>query len=381
MHPLLFPVAGAGVGVIIAARAMFRGRSAERRCPGCAYDMQGLATFTCPECGRTAKSELRMHRGKRKWWMLAPAAVLVAPLVLLQSPKATLWLVNTLTPERKLEQRLRLDATTVSLYGPYDLPVWLDDWLRHFDVEYEPKTFEHRAVVKAHHRELIAINDHSIELGCNFHERDDLGDGSGINQDLNGDGIPDLVISTHSGGAHCCRTYYFISLGQEPRLIGTLEGLHGTGMRIPPSGEPGAGSLQIDQPDWTFAYWHECFAGSPAPDVVLELTPEGLRLASERMLRPAPTPVELVATAVRQRDQFIKDEKINSDLWRTMLDLMYSGHEREAWAHFDTAWPETFPGKEEFRAEFVAELNKSPYWPLVKAAFAPADPVASAALP
>jgi hypothetical protein len=381
MHPLLFPVGAAGVGLIIAARAMFRGRSAERRCPGCSYDMHGLATFTCPECGCTAKSEVRMHRGRRKWWMLAPAAVLMAPLVLLQSPRATRWVVNAATPEYERVQRQHFDAATVSIYAPYSHPEWLDGWLRYFGVEYEQRMWGQRAIVTANHHEVLSIDDAIIELGCNFHGNGDLSDGSGINQDLNGDGIPDLVISAYSGGAHCCTTYYFLSLGQKPKLLCTHDGLHGTGMRIPPAGEPGAGTLEIIQPDWTFAYWHECFAGSPSPHVVLELTPEGLRLASERMLKPAPTQVELVATAVSQRDRFITDEKINSDLWRTMLDLMYTGHEREAWAYFDTAWPETIPGKEEFRTEFVAELNTSPYWPLVKSAFTPADPVASAALP
>lgn len=38
-------------------------------------------------------------------------------------------------------------------------------------------------------------------------------------KDVNGDGQPDAVLSTFSGGAHCCSTYYVISLGKTPGLI------------------------------------------------------------------------------------------------------------------------------------------------------------------
>ena len=38
-------------------------------------------------------------------------------------------------------------------------------------------------------------------------------------RDVNGDSIPDVVIAGFSGGAHCCWTYYFISLGAEPKLL------------------------------------------------------------------------------------------------------------------------------------------------------------------
>lgn len=38
-------------------------------------------------------------------------------------------------------------------------------------------------------------------------------------RDVNGDGQPDAVLSTFSGGAHCCAAYYVISLGKTPGLI------------------------------------------------------------------------------------------------------------------------------------------------------------------
>jgi len=38
-------------------------------------------------------------------------------------------------------------------------------------------------------------------------------------RDVNGDGIPDAVLVSFSGGAHCCSTYHIVSLGENPGLI------------------------------------------------------------------------------------------------------------------------------------------------------------------
>jgi len=41
--------------------------------------------------------------------------------------------------------------------------------------------------------------------------------------DINGDGQPDAVLTAYSGGAHCCWTYYIVSLGARPRIIRKFE--------------------------------------------------------------------------------------------------------------------------------------------------------------
>jgi hypothetical protein len=43
------------------------------------------------------------------------------------------------------------------------------------------------------------------------------------NLDVNGDGIPDLIVEAYSGGAHCCWTYYIVQLGPNPRLLHKIE--------------------------------------------------------------------------------------------------------------------------------------------------------------
>ena len=41
--------------------------------------------------------------------------------------------------------------------------------------------------------------------------------------DVNGDGIPDVVLEAFSGGAHCCWSYHIVSLGAEPGVLRTFE--------------------------------------------------------------------------------------------------------------------------------------------------------------
>ena len=47
------------------------------RCPCCWYDMKGAPSLTCPECGKTVRSERSLFKTRRSWKGLAIAAVLV----------------------------------------------------------------------------------------------------------------------------------------------------------------------------------------------------------------------------------------------------------------------------------------------------------------
>src|SRR5947207_11187405 len=68
----------AAAGLLLLLWSLFydhpRGR---RRCPKCWYDMGGVPGLTCPECGREARSERRLHRTRRHR-RLAALSLLVA---------------------------------------------------------------------------------------------------------------------------------------------------------------------------------------------------------------------------------------------------------------------------------------------------------------
>jgi hypothetical protein len=45
--------------------------------------------------------------------------------------------------------------------------------------------------------------------------------------DINGNGIPDLIVTEWTGGAHCCYTAHVFELGEAFRKIGEIPGRDG----------------------------------------------------------------------------------------------------------------------------------------------------------
>jgi hypothetical protein len=75
---------------------------------------------------------------------------------------------------------------------------------------YHHKDFPHegcRAVVRDQNRKVV-FSEHDFGFSIAL-----------LGEDVNGDGVPDVVLEAYSGGAHCCWTYYIISLGQKPGLL------------------------------------------------------------------------------------------------------------------------------------------------------------------
>ncbi len=88
------------------------------------------------------------------------------------------------------------------------------------------------------------------------------------NRDVNGDGIPDLVLEAYSGGTHCCWTYYFLSLSSQPGLITKFQNNRDVGFLE----DEKTGRIYLEIPDGAFDYFDEvCHACSPFPLVYLRL--------------------------------------------------------------------------------------------------------------
>jgi hypothetical protein len=50
----------------------------------------------------------------------------------------------------------------------------------------------------------------------------------------------------------------------------------------------------------------------------------------------------------------------------TMLQLIYSGNEKQAWELFDASWPDgSTVSKEQYREDVEAELRRSSFYPVL----------------
>lgn len=180
-------------------------------------------------------------------------------------------------------------------------------------------------------------------------------------RDITGRGIPNLVISEWTGGAHCCYSYYVFEMGDTFRQIAKLDISHADLSHF--EDLDNNGMMKFVTADFTFAYWKTSFADSPAPDVILTFRDRLYRLDARHMHKPPPAEQVLFEMAEQVRtDEAWRNRDQPSGLWRIMLDLIYSGNADSAWKFFDKAWPENVQGKDQFFEEFKAQLKTSPYW-------------------
>ncbi len=86
--------------------------------------------------------------------------------------------------------------------------------------------------------------------------------------DLNGDGVPDSVLESYSGGAHCCWTYYIISQGEKPHLVAQFDNERGAGF----ARNETSGRVDIVTQDGAFDYFDGlCHACTVFPLVYVRL--------------------------------------------------------------------------------------------------------------
>jgi hypothetical protein len=179
-----------------------------------------------------------------------------------------------------------------------------------------------------------------------------------MGRDITADGVPDLVIREWSGGVHCCFIFHVFQIAADFRWIASLNATHGDGSHF--EDFDGDGILEFFTADFTFAYWHTSFLGSPSPVLILRFKDGAYVVAADLMRRPAPSDAEIRNQIAKANED---NEQPSPQIWGYMLDLIYSGNADAAWRFFDQAWPSNQSGKEDFLSEFRRQLAKSPYWP------------------
>ncbi len=370
------------VAVVLALAGLWLGwrgavgrRIAAHACPTCAYDRRGTAGLVCPECG-SAVDAGRASRRVRRWWLASVGLAACVPVGVLAMPETASRLIARLLPSRVLVVDRGFGAARVRLYEPFQIPDRLEDVLSR--LRFRVATgWERRVEITREGRPIYTRADRAIELGCS-----PSGGGAaiGLGEDLDGDGTGDLILSCYSGGAHCCWTYAIIRLGGSPALAAELPAENGADFRRVTRADGGVETI-VTTVDTVWNYWNTCYACSPKPEVVLRYSRGTLALAPDLMLKPLPTATELAARTAQAREviaglhgRLIDDGTRvafeRSTVWRTPLELLYTGHEAEAWKFLDDAWPGSVPGKDEFLRALGENLDQSPYWKHLREALA-----------
>lgn len=320
------------------------------RCPRCWYSLHGLPELRCPECGCRPRSAGAAFRTRRNRWLIGIAPALAAGLsafVLSDRGQACL-----------LECLPRWEVTQEFAIGDYCVQTL------HDRQGLLPSEF-----VISFRGERVHV-DGDWNIGCVGAG----GDGDAeepVGTDILGTGMPTVVLHYYSGGAHCCSTYMILGLpgGGAVVPLASIDGAH-TGCEFRDLDHDGVYECVLR--DWTFAYWNTCYAGSPAPQVILRWKADRLELATDLMAAPAPSESALaeqaqaIIAAARDPDR-VESALPPPEYWSPLLDLIFSGNAASAWRLANLAWPPELDARDKFLESFRAQLEKSSYWPELRA--------------
>lgn len=180
-------------------------------------------------------------------------------------------------------------------------------------------------------------------------------------KDITGEGNPDVVIDSYTGGAHCCFVTTVYDLG--PTLLKVLETRESNC-----SGKfedlDGDGALEFITCDDLFAYQYCCYAGTPTVKVIFKYEAgKGYRPASPRFAQQYAADIAAhteLAKNAKPEDHCEWDKTNKCAVLPLVLDYLYSGAPAKAWEALALYYK--YPDAAKFRAEIERRVSQSPYY-------------------
>lgn len=210
-------------------------------------------------------------------------------------------------------------------------------------------------------RRVYAQTGYSFALGYPLAE-DQPPDGvkPEVGMDFSGRGLPELLISEWSGGAHCCYTFHLFQLGDTFKKVQSIPLLDADESAfVRRSAIKGLVLSSVDYSD--FAYFPSDFAGSPAGRIFLSFSAGQFRLNLSLMKSNPPTAAQIATCAAqfRQSRDWAGSQPLG--MWYYATDLIYTGNLGEAWTFLDKAWGGGAADKKEYLGDYRWRFTQSSY--------------------
>jgi hypothetical protein len=164
--------------------------------------------------------------------------------------------------------------------------------------------------------------------------------------DVNGDGVPDVVFDAFTGGEQCCYVYWIVSLEKTPRVIREIRNQSPLVFR-----KVADVATEIRTREGSFDLFFLPHGEAVMPELVLRLQGDQLvdissQFQEEYDQQIAKAGAELTAADLKKFRESNYNQKLFVDQLTTVkrvltivLNYLYSGREEQAWQALDVMWP------------------------------------------
>lgn len=190
---------------------------------------------------------------------------------------------------------------------------------------------------------------------------------------------PILIVDGHTGGAHCCYNTLILELGEK---FSTLAEFHGGDSPVNIQKLENTPEFKITLRDWAYKHLWTSLASSYAPKVILDYTEEKTLFAKEEMRKNELLNEKLqnlvnkinsynysnFKYAYKDNIQDLSNQEAQANelyfgkLLEPLLDLIYSGHARQARELIENTWPSNASSKKMFMHDLVQAIKNSAYY-------------------
>ena len=337
----------AGIGTVflfVRARLIFPGR----RCTRCGYDRTHATSDRCTECGT---------RPSTSAWRLPPTSTFLM--------MGLLWVTLLTWPAYKAYRWCEVRNWTPPL------PRYSTEVLRRYSTGHVLVELNYRSHFEPGFPFSLELRDAAgevrIEWTCWSCRHGMIRVDLNVPEDIDGDGLPDIMFSRESGGngGHEDYSYHRLHPNGEVEHVWYVEGFHDTSFRD----YDGDGVIERRDVE-RYRYTYACGACLSARAITYSEW-DGIQwvLEFDLMRQPPPSDEDFIDLVERLRDQPWSTE-IPTDgynpywtpsvrpLWEKMLELVHEGNGRTAAALHAAVWPTAdAPDREDALAYFVSRIS------------------------